>query len=110
MTPLTFSARCFTALLMVSALTNASPVAAQGPAGRGLVVAVDAGNGTLLLDTVSGPQRVQVAPTATIVGDHDRVLALIEVAPGDAVSYQLGSAHATSLRVASHFWAVPGVR
>ena len=110
MTPRTFSARCLTALLIAVALASAWPVAAQALGGRGLVVAVDPGNGTLLLDTTSGPQRVRVAPTATIVGDHDRALTLIEVAPGDAVSYQLGSDHATSLRVVSHFWAVPSGR
>jgi hypothetical protein len=110
MTPRTWSARCLTALLIAFALASAWPVAAQAREGRGLVIAVDPGNGTLLLDTASGPQRVRVAPAATIVGDHDQALTLIEVAPGDAVSYQLGSDHATSLRVASHFWAVPGER
>ena len=110
MTPPTFRASCVTALVVAFALAGAWPVAAQVHGGRGLVIAVDPPNGTLVLDTTSGPQRIRVAPRATIVGDHGQVLTLIGVAPGDAVSYQLGSDHATSLRVASQFWAVPGQR
>ena len=108
MTRSTILTHGFTTLVLALALAAASPAGAQERAGRGLVTAVDPVGRTVTLDTVSGPRQVRVAPGAAIVGDHDRALTLIDVAPGDAVSYRLGSEHAASLRVASHFWAAPG--
>ena len=76
-------------------------------AGTGLVRAVDAGTNTLVLETRSGTQRVHVAPAATIRDDHDDTLALGEIAPGDAVAYEVTADAATVLHVAREFWAIP---
>jgi hypothetical protein len=76
-------------------------------AGTGLVRAVDAGTNTLVLETRSGAQRVHVAPGATIRDDHDHTLALGEIRPGDAVTYEVTAGTATLLHVARGFWAIP---
>ena len=76
-------------------------------AGTGLVRAVDAGTDTLVLETRSGAQRVHVAPAATIRDDHDDVLALGEIRPGDAIAYEVAAGDATVLHVARQFWAIP---
>ena len=76
-------------------------------AGTGLVRAVDAGTNTLVLETRSGTQRVHVAPAATIRDDHEDTLALGEIAPGDAVAYEVTAGAATVLHVAREFWAIP---
>jgi hypothetical protein len=76
-------------------------------AGTGLVSAVDAGTDTLVLETRRGGQRVHVAPAATIRDDHDDALALAEIRPGDAVTYEVTAGAATVLHVARHFWAMP---
>ncbi|HEU4367227.1 MAG TPA: hypothetical protein VFV05_03245 [Methylomirabilota bacterium] len=73
----------------------------------GLVTAVDLATNTLVLETRTGPQRVLVATTATIHGDHGAVLSIRDLAPGDAVSYRTASGAATDLRVARQFWAIP---
>src|SRR4030088_3198769 len=69
---------------------------AQVSAGTGLVRAVDAGTDTLVLETRSGAQRVHVARAATIRDDHDDALALGEIRPGDAVTYEGASGAATA--------------
>ena len=76
-------------------------------AGIGLVRAVDAGTSTLVLETRGGAQRVHVAPAATIRDDHDDALALGEIKPGDAVTYEGTAGAATELHVARGFWAIP---
>ena len=73
----------------------------------GLITAVDAANGTLVLDTRGGPVTLAIPPSASIRGDGDRALAFRDLAPGDAVSYDAASA---TLRVARHFWAIPDER
>jgi hypothetical protein len=80
---------------------------AQVSAGTGLVRAVDAGTDTLVLETRSGAQRVHVAHAATIRDDHDDALALGEIRPGDAVTYEGASGAATTVDVARQFWAIP---
>jgi hypothetical protein len=76
-------------------------------AGTGLVRAVDADTNTLVLETRSGTQRIHVAPAATIRDDHDDALALGEIAPGDAVAYEVTAGAAIVLHVAREFWAIP---
>ena len=76
-------------------------------AGTGLVRAVDAGTNTLVLEARSGTQRVHVAPAAIIRDDHDDTLALGEIAPGDAVAYEVTGGAATVLHVSREFWAIP---
>ena len=80
---------------------------AHESAGMGLVRAVDAGTITLALETRSGAQRVHVAPAAAIRDDHDDALALGEIKPGDAVTYEGTAGAATELHVARGFWAIP---
>jgi len=77
-------------------------------AGTGLVRAVDADTNTLVLETRSGTQRIHVAPAATIRDDHAGTLTLGEIAPGDAVAYEVTAGAATVLHVARDFWAIPG--
>jgi len=48
-----------------------------------------------------------IPPLVSIRGDGGRALAFRDLAPGDAVSWDAASA---TLRVARHFWAVPGER
>jgi hypothetical protein len=76
-------------------------------AGTGLVRTVDAGTNTLVLETRSGAQRVHVAPAATIRDDHENALALGEIRPGDAVTYEVTAGAATVLHIARGFWAIP---
>ena len=109
------------ALLLGAGLTLALPgvsvrsaAAADEPqasahvsAGTGLVRAVDAGTNTLVLETRSGAQRVHVARAATIRDDHDDALALGEIRPGDAVTYEVTADAATVLYVGRGFWAIP---
>jgi hypothetical protein len=80
---------------------------ASARAGTGLVRAVDADTNTLVLETRSGTQRIHVAPAATIRDDHDDTLALGEIAPGDAVAYEVTAGAAIELHVAREFWAIP---
>ena len=104
--PLLLHASC-AALPGVLVVATGSTVQAQVNAGEGLVMAVDVGKNTMVLETRSGLKQVLVAATAAIRGDHGEVLALGDLKPGDAVAYRTGSDTATSLHVASHFWAVP---
>lgn len=76
-------------------------------AGAGLVRAVDADTNTLVLETRSGTQRIHVAPAATIRDDHADTLTLGEIAPGDAVAYEVTAGAATVFHVAREFWAIP---
>lgn len=76
-------------------------------AGTGLVRAVDADTNTVVLETGSGTQRIHVAPAATIRDDHADTLTLGELAPGDAVAYEVTAGAATVLHVAREFWAIP---
>ena len=104
------------ALLLGAGVTLALPsvsvrsaAAADKPqaSGTGLVRAVDAGTSILVLETRSGTQRLHVAPAATIRDDHDDVLALGEIRPGDAIAYEVPAGDATVLHVARQFWAIP---
>jgi hypothetical protein len=109
------------ALLLGAAVTPApsgvsvrSAAAADEPrasahvsAGTGLVRAVDAGTNTLVLETRSGAKRIPVARATTIRDDHDDALALSDIRPGDAVSYEVAAGAATVLHVARQFWAIP---
>jgi hypothetical protein len=109
------------ALLLGAAVTPAlsgvsvrSAAAADEPrasahvsAGTGLVRAVDAGTNTLVLETRSGAKRVPVARATTIRDDHDDALALSDIRPGDAVSYEVAAGAVTVLHVARQFWAIP---
>ena len=97
------------ALPVVLVCATDSTVHAQVGAGVGLVMAVYVGTNTLALETESGLRHVLVAATALIRGDHGEVLALGDLTPGDAVSYQAVSDTATSLHAARQFWALPGV-
>jgi hypothetical protein len=90
--------------LMLSIAPDAS---AQENIGVGMVTGVDVATSTLTLETPSGSQRVLVAPTAVIRDDHDRALALRDINPGDAVTYQGDSGPATSVHIARQFWAIP---
>lgn len=87
---------------------RSAAAADESPAsGTGLVRAVDAGTNTLVLETRSGAQRVHIARAATIRDDHDGALAVGEIKPGDAVSYEGATDAATVLHVARQFWAIP---
>ena len=76
-------------------------------AGTGLVRSVDANTDILVLDTPSGVQRVHVAQDAAIHDEHDDMLTLGQIKPGDAVSYELTSGAAIALHVTRQFWAIP---
>jgi hypothetical protein len=76
-------------------------------AGTGLVRSVDANTDILVLDTPSGVQRVHVAQDAAIHDEHDDMLTLGQIKPGDAVSYELTSGAAIELHVTRQFWAIP---
>jgi hypothetical protein len=86
---------------------SGSVLHAQARAGGGLITAVDLITNTLVLETRTGSETIRVAPTATIHGDHDEVLTIRDLAPGDAVSYQSASDTVANLRVARQFWAIP---
>src|SRR6266849_6410808 len=98
------------AVLLVLTGAPASAVDAQAGAEVGLIVAVDVGTNTLMVETRGGAKQVPVADAATIRGDHGEVLALGDLKPGDAVAYTRGSDTATSLYDARQFWAVPSER
>ena len=104
--PLLLHASC-AALPGVLVVATGSTVQALVDPGEGLVMAVDVGQNTMVLETRSGLKHVPVAAAATIRGDHGEVLALGDLKPGDAVSYKTGSDSATGLHVAKQFWAVP---
>lgn len=76
-------------------------------AGTGLVRSVDTNTDILVLDTPSGVQRVHVAQDAAIHDEHDDMLTLGQIKPGDAVSYELTSGAANALHVTRQFWAIP---
>jgi|RhiMetdeSRZDD1v2_1073273.scaffolds.fasta_scaffold705130_2 hypothetical protein len=88
---------------LVLALAVASVGRAQDAAGVGLITAVDLATRTLTLETARGPQTVSVAPAASLRG----VRAWADLAPGDAVAYQVVGGRVTRLDVARHFWALP---
>jgi len=90
-----------------AAAADEPQASAHGSTGRGLVRTVDADTNTLVLETRSGTQRIHVAPAATIRDDHADTLTLGEIAPGDAVAYEVTAGAATALHVAREFWAVP---
>ena len=94
---------------LVLALAATSAVHAQAETGTGLITAVDGGTRTLALDTAHGPRSIVVASDATIRGDG-RSLAWGNLAPGDAVVYQMVGGRVTRLEVASQFWALPSGR
>ena len=73
----------------------------------GLVRSVDADTDILVLDTPSGVQRVPVARDAAIHDEHDDMLTLRQINPGDAVSYELTSGVAIEVHVTHQFWAIP---
>ena len=77
---------------------------AQDAAGVGLITAVDVATRTLTLETARGPQVVTIAPAVRLGG----VRAWADLAPGDAVAYQVVGGRVTRLDVARHFWALPG--
>ena len=93
--------------LCVLMLSLAPAVSAQENTGTGLVIAVDVGRNTLMLETRSGSKAVLVASTAAIRDDHGQALAFGDIRPGDAVVYQVGSGSAVRLQVARQFWAIP---
>ena len=95
------------ASLRSAAAADEPRASAHVSGGTGLVRAVDAGTNTLVLETRSGAQRVHVAGAAIIRDDHDDALALGEIRPGDAVTYEVESGAATVLHVARQFWAIP---
>jgi hypothetical protein len=90
-----------------AAAADEPQASAHVSAETGLVRAVDADTNTLVLETRSGTQRIHVAPAATIRDDHDDTLALGEIAPGDAVTYEVTAGAAIVLHVAREFWAIP---
>lgn len=105
---LVFHPSCAVVLVLTGATVPA--VHAQAGPEAGLVIAVDAGKNTLVLETRAGVKRVPVAGAATIRGDHGEMLKLGDLNPGDAIAYTTGSETATSLHVARQFWAVPNER
>jgi hypothetical protein len=90
-----------------AAAADEPQASAHVSAGTGLVTAVDADTNTLVLETRSGTQRIHVAPAATIRDDHADTLTLGEIAPGDAVAYEVTAGAAAVLHVAREFWAIP---
>jgi hypothetical protein len=89
------------------ALSVRSAVAAAEHTATGLVRSVDADADMLVLDTASGVQRVHVAHNAAIHDEHDDVLTLRQIRPGDAVAYEMTSSGAIDLHVTRQFYAVP---
>ena len=100
--------KAFTILVtaaLIAATVSGAPAQARG--NSGLILGVDPVTKYLTLETASGAQRVVVAPTAIIQGDHGEALAFADLYPGDAVWYDVVSDSAARLRVARQFWAVP---
>lgn len=94
--------------IAVSCLLLAAPTVlrAQVRVGAGLITAVDLDMNTLVLETRNGPRQIRLAAAAAIRGDHGQTLSIRDLRPGDAVSYQTADV-ATSVWVASQFWAIP---
>lgn len=90
-----------------AAAADEPQASAHVSAGTGLVTAVDADTNTLVLETRSGTQRIHVAPAARIRDDHADTLTLGEIAPGDAVAYEVTAGAATVVHVAREFCAIP---
>jgi len=101
-------------LALVSAvlpiLTLVATVHGQADAGVGMIVAIDAAQRTLALDTRNGIRHVAVPNTASIRGERGEVLRFEDLGPGDAVFFQAVANAATRLAVARHFWAIPAQR
>lgn len=90
-----------------AAFAYGSRVSDHVSAGTGLVRSVDANTDILVLDTPSGVQRVHVAQDAAIHDEHDDMLTLGQIKPGDTVSYEPTSGAAIELHVTRQFWAIP---
>jgi hypothetical protein len=97
------------AATLILALTAPPQAPAQDERGSGLITAVDNGNRTLTLDTARGSRTVVVSPAAGLRAGA-RSLAWADLAPGDAVAYQIVGGQVTRLEVARQFWAVPPER
>jgi hypothetical protein len=94
------------AATLVLALAAPLQARAQDERGTALITAIDSRTRTLTLDTPGGPRTVVVAPAAGLrVGAQP--LAWTDLAPGDAVAYQIIGGQVTRLEVARQFWAVP---
>jgi hypothetical protein len=91
------------------ALAAPLPARAQDERGTALIVAIDNATRTLTLDTRRGSRTVVVAPAAGLRAGA-RSLAWADLAPGDAVAYQIVGGQVTRLEVARQFWAVPSER
>ena len=92
---------------LLPVLLSALAVYAQINSGAGLVRTVDVGKNTLTVETRTGSQSILVPPTASIRDDHGNALALGDMAPGDAVIFQVVSGAVTGVYVARQFWAIP---
>ena len=103
--PTLMATACCAALLPV--LLSALAVYAQVNSGAGLVRTLDVGRNTLTVETRTGFHSVLVPPTASIRDDHGNALALGDMRPGDAVTFQVVSGTVTSVCVARQFWAIP---
>lgn len=101
---------CNAASLCVFMLSMAPAVYAQDNTGTGLVIAVDVGRNTLMLEIQSGPKAVLVPPSAAIRDDHGQALAFSDIRPGDAVAYQVASGTVINVHVARQFFAIPTER
>ena len=94
------------AVALVAALAAPGFASAQDETGTGLIVAVDSGTRTLMLETRQGRRGIVVPASVSIRGDG-RALAWSDLAPGDAVAYVSAGGRVTRLDVACQFWAVP---
>ena len=94
------------AATLILALAAPRQAHAQDERGTGLITAVDNGSRTLTLDTARGSRTVVVAPAAGMRAGA-RPLAWEDLAPGDAVAYQIAGGQVMRLEVARQFWAVP---
>lgn len=103
--PTRIATACCAALLAI--LLSGLAVYAQVNSGAGLVRTLDVGTNTLTVETRTGSQSVLVPPTANIRDDHGHALALGDMRPGDAVTFQVVSGAVTSVYVARQFWAIP---
>jgi len=98
---MSFVTRMVVGLVLVLAVVSVGH--AQDAAGVGLITAVDHATRTLTLETARGPQIVTIAAAARLAG----VRAWADLAPGDAVAYQIVGGRVMWLDVARHFWALP---
>jgi hypothetical protein len=94
------------AAMLILALAAPFQSRAQDERGRALITAIDTRTRTLTLDTPGGPRTVIGAPAASLRAGA-RPLAWTDLAPGDAVAYQIVGGQVTGLEVARQFWAVP---